>query len=369
MKNTTAKSSPNKSKSNKRTIGAFTALNYVSNACNSIQNTVLLLPTTPSSDMIALNANIDVAKKLATEWIGGTYNKVTYPGIAPNMTASIPNSVISYGTLFNQATTDILALAPIGTTVKKGSANYKTIMEMVTAIKGQLAAEITSIETTESNMTTWGGKMQAIHTKLVTGADNIQNAETGLKSNITTMNSAIKTLNTEINNANKKLIKEESLTGAGIAVFVVGIVFTAGIASTAGAACIIAGSIEWAALKKTINTNFKQIGADQKQIGTDKARIVALKSVHSATEQTVSSIDIVTKNLSDVKTMWTFFKDQIEDVEKEVAKLKEGDPVDFSKELDIQVAQDLWKNVTKTANKLLTSAYKPPVHHTVNITK
>jgi len=356
----------------KKTVGGFMALRYVTTACNSIQNTVFVLPDNPSNDLLQLKTNMGVAEQLATEWVGGIYNKVTYKGLAPDMTADIANSVVNYGTIFNQATTDILTYAPLGTTVKKGDANYTKIMQLVSAIKTQLKSEVSSVEKLEESMTTWGGKMQAIHTKLVTGADDIQAAETKLKNDITTMNSAIKTLNTEINNDNKNLIKAEDLTYAGIATFVVGVVtapVTGGVVAVAGAACIVCGAIEWSDLEKQIKKDFKTIGKDQVKIGVDKARIVALNSLNNATEQTVSSIDIVTANLSAVKAMWVYFQDEIQDVENEISKLKNGDPINFGKELDIQAAQDMWKKVMITANKLIATPYVPPIVHTVNITK
>jgi hypothetical protein len=295
---------------NDATSSGFASLQIVTGACHGVLNTQFIAPTPKPVWFDALNKDLDGAKKLAHRWIDD---------IAPSMTASIPGHVIDYATTYKALSDEIIDLLTKNPNAKgKDNPIVKQVFELIETLHDSIQPIIDDIEATQRSLTEWGKEMQKSHDDLFTGAANIQSAQIDLQVHIEKMNSAIAGIKDKIQTENIIVAGGAATLAIGLTVAVAAVAFAvatggAGLFVVAGIAGLaaIGGGVTWGVMQAEINNKFAEIAEDQKKIADDQRQLVALQGLSLSASMAVTSIATATRALSDVKVLWTFFKDEL----------------------------------------------------------
>jgi ABC-type transporter Mla subunit MlaD len=300
-----------------KTQQAFVTLTLITQACHGIVNTVLIPPSPKPAWFDGLQAKLDSAKENATQWIDN---------IAPNVTGGVPLQVINYGTTysaFSEQITDIVNANPDA----QGATNKYVVQVkgLIAALEQAVTAIIANADTTAGTLKEWGDKMQRSHDDLVSGAANIQGAETDLSTDIAKMNNAISTLNEMIHKENIAIAASAGGIGLGLLLLVAGIALapetggaSAYLVAGTGAALIIGGSVTWGVMQAKIDKQFKEIAADQNELNDDNRQLVALQGLASASDQSIQYVTDSTNALSDFRTSWSVFQGELQGVKSKL---------------------------------------------------
>ena len=295
-----------------QTQTGFLSLQLVTQACHAVANTVFV-PLTPKPDWFdGLKTNLDAAQIVANDWINN---------IAPALTASVPQTVLDYGSTYQALSAQIVSICTANPDAK-GSDNQYVIQvhELLAALLDQADQILGTVDTSKSQLLTWGQRLQTAHNDLASGASSIQNAEVGLASDVDKMNLAIKSLNATIEGLQEEIMYAEIAVGVGIFLGVVALAlaFVSGGASllVGGVAvgAIVGGAIEWAKFQAEVNSDFADIAADQQEMAADKVQITALQGLAMASNQAVSNMGLAESYLSDFRTSWQGFHDDLQAV-------------------------------------------------------
>ena len=333
----------------------FTSMRIVTTSCHGVLNTTFTAPDTKPDWFDDLDAKLDAAKVLANQWIDD---------LAPEMTASIPAHVINYGTTYSALTDQIVALLEQDPTASgKDNTTIQEAFALISALQKSVSDIITEVEATESKLTEWGDNMQTSHDNLFKGAANIQSAEDDLSNDIEEMNNAIDGLREQIDAENKAIAAGASAIGIGVLALVAGIALapeTGGaslIVAGIGGAAVIGGSVTWGVMQSKINDQFDEINKDQKQIDSDQLQLVTLQGLSLAASSAISSIALATQSLSDVKTMWLMFQDELQGT---LDKLDAADEelMAIVDKAYILAAQKEWEMATEFARTLAQTTFE-----------
>ena len=345
----------NSDDNNATVASGFTSLRIVTTSCHGVLNTSFTAPETKPDWFDALDAKLAAAKVLANQWIDD---------LAPDMTASIPAHVIDYGTTYSALSEQIVVLLDQDPTAKgKDNSTVQQALALITALHDAVGTIVTDIEATESQLKTWGDNMQVSHDDLFDGAASIQSAQTDLQSDINAMNSAISGLQAQIDAENKAIAAGAAAIGIGVLALVAGIALapeTGGaslIVAGIGGAAVIGGAVDWGVMQGKINDQFKEIASDEKTISTDQRQITALQGLSLSASSAISSIATATEALSDVKTMWALFKDELNGT---MNKLEQADEelMAIVDKAYVLAAQKEWELATASAQKLTETTFE-----------
>ncbi len=351
---------PKLTDSQQKTQSSFLSLQVITASCHAILNTTFIVPAVKPVWFDDLNSKLDAAKANASDWINN---------IAPDLTAGIPNQVIDYAATFQASIEAIKELYQQNPTA---SGKDNPIVKQAAAILSNLSAEVegkvSNVDTMSQRLTDWGNKMQKSHDDLSTGAGAIQNTLIDLQTDIGKMDNAIKNNLDAIQQLNKNLVYAQVAVGVGIFMLVAGValcVATAGTASVVaggvaalGAAAIIGGAVTWGVLQKQIDDDYADIAKEQKQKAADQQQIVALKGIAMATNQAVSFIETATNTLSDFRTGWSLYKDELIGVQDKLDKGASMSSLVMEK-VFADAAQNEWTLAVEFAQQLVNA--KPDV--------
>lgn len=333
---------------------SYNAATLITMACQAVVNTSFIAPTPKPSWFDALNAELQAAQTLATQWL---------QTIGQQVTQAIPLQVINFGASFDASTAAILEI--VKNNPNATGANNPYVIEIKEIIQQALLPSIqtaiTNIDTTSGTLTVWGGKLQTAHNNLSSGATDIQAAEISLQGDISKMNDAITSLKETIDGENKAIAASAAAIAIGVFALIVGIALapeTGGaslvIGGFIGAAGIIGGAVTWGIMQSRINANFDQIAIDQQELSTDQRQLTALQGLALASSGAVSSLELATSSLSKLRTQWGVFQGelqgvvtQLESAENAISTIVQG--------VFTSAAQDEWKSAVTTANALVNA--------------
>jgi Bacillus haemolytic enterotoxin (HBL) len=342
--------SPTSSNTDDKTASGFASLHIVTTACHGVLNTNFTAPSPKPDWFDDLSQKLDSAKVLANQWIDD---------IAPKITASIPTHVINYGTTYDAITDQIVELLDENPLAKgKDDPTIQQVSALIQALEQEASQIIGEIEETQTQLKTWGDAMQKAHDDLFNGAAAIQNAEADLQADIDKMNNAIAGLRTQIDEQNKIIAGMGAMIGIGLLALVVGIALapvTGGaslIVAGIGGLAVVGGAVTWGVMQDKINDEFDEIAKDQQRLNDDQRQLVALQGLSLSANAAISSIAIATSTLSDVKTMWTVFQNEIQGT---IDKLEKADEalIAIVKKADVLAAQKEWKLAVQFAEQLV----------------
>ena len=299
-----------------KTATGVTSIVIITNACHSILNTSMTLPKgmTKPDWFDPLVGHLDAAKTLATEWIND---------LAPDLTALLPQKVITYDTQYKAITNQIIKIADANPLAKGAEdPHVKNVFVLIDALKSEVGTIHDDILAEDSKLVDWGTRMQKAHDNLAGGVSSIQAAEAGLAADIGKINADISRLQALIEGENKAIAAAAIAVGVGVFVAVIGVALmcvpgaqvVGGIVACIGGAAVIGGAVTWGIMQAKINKQYDDIADDQKKKKIDNQQLIALKGLELATNQTVSSIDRATSALSDVRAMWKLFGGELQGV-------------------------------------------------------
>ena len=296
-----------------KTATGVTSIVIITSACHAILNTSMTLPKSmPKPDWFdPLVAHLDAAQELATEWVNV---------LAPDLTALLPQKVITYDTQYKAITDQIIKIADANPLAKGADdPNVKNVFALIGALKSEVVTIHDDILAEDGKLLDWGNRMQTAHNNLADGVSSIQAAMADLGADIGKMDADISRLNALIVGENKAIAAAAIAVGIGIFVAIVGVALmfvpgaqvVGGIVAGIGAAAVVGGAVTWGIMQGKINKQYNDIAADQKEKDLDNQFIIALSGLGLATTQTVSSIAMATGALSNVRAMWKLFAGEL----------------------------------------------------------
>lgn len=341
-----------------KTATGVTSIVIITNACHAILNTSMTLPKgmTKPDWFDPLVAHLDAAQVLATEWIND---------LAPDLTALLPQKVITYDTQYKAITNQIIKIADANPLAKGADdPNVKNVFALISALKSEVGTIHDDILAEDDKLIDWGNRMQKAHDDLASGVSSIQGAIADLSADIGKMNADISKLNALIEGENKAIAAAAIAVGVGIFVAVIGVALmfvpgaevVGGIVTAVGAAAVVGGGVTWGIMQGKINKQYDEIAADQKKKDIDSQQIIALNGLSMATNQTVSSIAMATGALSNVRAMWKLFAGELEGVITQLNQADTGLAL-IVNEAFVNGAAAEWEFAAELAQQLLA----PPV--------
>lgn len=301
-----------------KTQKGFLSLILITQACHGVLNTTFTAPDPKPSWYDALSTHLDDAKTVARDWVDN---------IAPSVTASVPQAVLDYGTTYQAITAEIVSICQANPNASGADNQYvKQVQQLIGGLLGQITEILATVDTTSAQLKAWGDRLQTAHDNLSSGASSIQNAEVALQSDIDAMNTAIQNLNDTITQLNKYMMDAQIAVGVGIFLGVVALALapvSGGASLVVGAvavAGIVGGAVEWSKFQSEINSDFQQIAADQVEKSSDQAQIVALQGLATSANQAVGNMVQAESSLSDFRTSWAGFHDDLQGVINDLTK-------------------------------------------------
>lgn len=347
---------------------AFLCTQIITAQCHAIINTVFESPEKKPEWFDGLKAKLDDAKQVASEWIDE---------LGPAVSASIPISVVRYGTTFNASIVTINNLFEQNQDYRKKhdkehdkerGKDDPSIVDSVSQIMQNLAGSVDvikkKVDKKQQQLSDWGEKMQKAHDALKGGAQSIQDTIADLKSDITKMDAAVKHQHELIDGYNKAIAYSAMAIGVGIFLCVAGVALAIATAGTAaivasgvavvGAAGIVSGAATWGIMQKKIDEAYDTINDDLKEKASDQQQIISLKVLAAASDSAVTSMEQSTAALSDFRVTWKGFGDELKDV---CDKLKEGADMKsvIMEKVMAMSAEGEWDKTVELAQNLLSA--------------
>ena len=125
-----------------------------------------------------------------------------------------------------------------------------------------------------------------------------------------------------------------------------------------GVVAIVGGAITWGVYQHMINEDFEEIGEDQAKIRADKRQIVALQGLSLSVGSAIDSIELATSALSDVRTMWQTFQNELQGTKDKLESANEDLSAIVNK-AEVLAAQEEWKQAVDFSQQLM--GIKPKV--------
>jgi hypothetical protein len=334
----------------KRSIAAGVAnLHIVTAYALAVQHTEIHPATDPAPDWFGtLSTNLDTAKAHAQHWID----------LVPDITATIPSSVINFGSEFTAASNLILGLLEQAQGLAPGSQEYQALVtkakDYLTALRAELATIDGTLDAAGKQLDGFQAAAEADFQALTQGVNSIQAAEAHLAVQIAQANADIKVLNAKIDGENKLLTDSLIGLGLGILVLVAGIalaVVTFGLGVTVaigGGLVTLAGAGTAIAMGVLIKEQQGQIAQDQVDLTNEHRQIVLLGALNASIQSLRDQNTAAQQALTQIREMWTTFDKTLEHIIVLVGKAE--DPLHtVLDELWVRSALDEWSTLVQFA--------------------
>jgi len=290
-------------------------VNYSTNAMlmlNASCQGIVEIYIEPTSDSwyIVLENELVIAQRLVREWrTNGSLYFNEY----------VLSATISCGQSFGNAETQIIGY--FDQLINADNNTIKTaLVNALNLIKKQVDQINGSISNYETQLKTWGDKMQNAHTSMNITITTIQNQEVALQTQINAINATIANLQTQIQTDRDAIAKAKSDEKTGTLETIFGILLSP---VTGGASLILAGigvaSICEAqtlidGLQASIQNYQTQILGDQQNITDDQKEVATLQGLTLSTGICLTDMDMIADSLDKLRVMWQSYSDNLGDI-------------------------------------------------------
>lgn len=318
----------------------------------AVQHTEIHPATDPAPAWFdALSANLDVAKGHAQKWID----------LVPDLTATIPSTVINFGSEFKAAADLILELLQQAEGLAPSSPQYKALVtkaiDYLTALRGELSTIDGAIDSTGKQLDGFQSSAEADFTSLTQGVDSIQTAEAGLAVQIARAKADIEVLNAKISSENSILTDSLIGLGLGLLVLIAGIAlavvtFGLGVVVAIGGGLVTLGGAGTAiAMGVLIKDQHEQIARDQIDLDNESRQIVVLSALNTSIQNLRDQNTAAQQALTHIREMWTTFDKTLEHIIDLVGEAE--DPLNtVLDELWVRSALEEWTTLVEFATAL-----------------
>ena len=347
--------------------------------CIGVEQTSLQNIISPVPDWFTtLNTNVQLAKTHATVW---TANDT---GIEAQITSTIPQAAITFGSRFGTGSTAILNIL-VNSNYSPSAAEIDQIQHALTWMNAGVSAQQANVDAIKGEFGSFQTNAAADLTNLTTGNNSIQAALNIDNKVITQLNGDIATQNANIA-ADNAAITAAALAG-GIGLFVGVAMVGLGAASTGPAAPIViaigafimVGSIvEMAAVIAVYSQKLaaaqSKLADDTYELGQENQQVASLTVMNTSVTTLVTLNKDMAQSLSDIADWWAIISKDIAGVAADFTAIsKDMTSADwYGMWLDMTQAKADWANfvlfatqmevtVTTIQNKVI------PINSTINI--
>ena len=334
----------------------FASVRQITDSCFAIRNTIFN-PVTPKPDWYdGLNGKFNVVKKYAGQWLDDYSIAVT---------ATIPNSVMTYSPVFSARAAYLMDMLSQGSG-DLSEAELATTRDILTKMLDKstpIYNEIKQYARTENGkavgkLVDWRNNMSAAGLELKSGSDNIQKATGDLQKEVAEFNNEIKALQADIAYYQKLIATGAGLVGVGAFVGVIGgglcfaFPVVGGIMLALGIASVIGGSVVWGVYQKKINDANSRIVDLNKKISENGKTVAALTTLSTSMDLAVKNAENAIENMTDFAGSWLTFGKSLENL---IRSIDEGratsDRVDIK--IELQQSMQYWEQAENYSQRLL----------------
>jgi hypothetical protein len=343
----------------------FMSIYIVTAACHAIRNTILhpiadVATTDPDLQQVMkdiqkgfadVSGKLDKAKITADEWLND---------LSTEIARTIPTHIIDYNSLYEAASDQILEI--IAQAEKDGStpALIDQMLDLIKALQEQINTNKREIEDAAKRIQDYSKKVQVDHDAMVGGVDIVQQLVVKDQHEADVLKARIDTLQDEVKELNKKLVYAEVGTVGGIFVSIVGLTLcfvpggqvAGGVVLAVGIAGTVGGATAWGLLQAQINSDYKEIGADQMTKSLIDQQVLSLSALHASVAMVLDQVTTAQTTLSQVGVLWGTFEGILQGVIDDLSKPNANVKLAVDK-LWVNAAKKQWQALEAFAQQLV----------------
>ena len=299
------------------------------------------------------NANLKTAQQHAQNWVDN---------LGPQISSTVPQTIIDYGNTFSAATGDILNI--LQTSNDNPNADQeKQILALVEALLTQLGAQKKTILDLQTQLQAFASNIIQDNANMQDGQNSAENAIQADKETIQKIKDHISRLQVDMAKANAKATVSDIGIGVGIFVAIAG--FALAVATGGAALPLVVGAVAVVGVGGAIassvifndqaSKDLEQINSLQGQLSDENKQVAALQSIVSSITSLVTENEAAQKAMTSVLTMWDTLEGKLQTVLKDL-NTAEKDTPGILQQLDIQTSQKAWQQLVGFATNMQDAA-------------
>jgi hypothetical protein len=330
---------PDADKTKSSLTGVVNAVATVNAYCNALNQTVLTPVGNRRGDWFeTLNAALGTAQAHATDWL---------KNLGPQAFSQIPQQIINYGNIFDNATRDVLALLA-GISGTPTPAQQQQIVQLLQATLSELTSTQATLVGVQTQLQGFATNVQNDYTALNTGKNSAENQVLIDVNQLQIIQALIDKINGDIASDSQKA--KESEIGLGVAIFITIAAFA--LAIETGGAALVVGCIGLAGIGASIGTSvwyseqvkedFKKLYEQQQNLTDEQRQVTALQGIVTSTTTLLDQSRAAQNAIASLLDAWAVLIAKLTAVVSDVQSAEAKDLPAIIAKLDLQAAQAGW---------------------------
>jgi hypothetical protein len=331
----------------------FDAANLITAYAHALQNVYLTPATTPAEAWYNdLAANIAKAQDHAAVWI---------KDIGPKVTATVPQTIISYDQIYSTATDDILSILNDILNNQSGKATPEQIQylkDLINAQLQELGIQKNAIIQIKTDLQKFSDDLNNDHKTLLEGQNAVQKAMIEDQTKLNLINAKIESIRKQIEAHSNEASLGYMAIGIGVFITVVGIaiaVATLGVGLVVvgiGVLTIGAGITVAAVFSVKVKKDMEDLNNEMLSLSDTQKQAAALGAISTSVGTLVTQNEIASKALSEVLTVWKTLELKLQAVLDDLSKAEPDDVSIIIKKLDLEASKKAWADLVTFAREM-----------------
>jgi hypothetical protein len=331
----------------------FDAANLITAYAHALQNVYLTPATTPAEAWYNdLAANIAKAQDHAAVWI---------KDIGPKVTATVPQTIISYDQIYSTATDDILSILNDILNNQSGKATPEQIQylkDLINAQLQELGIQKNAIIQIKTDLQKFSDDLNNDHKTLLEGQNAVQKAMIEDQTKLNLINAKIESIRKQIEAHSNEASLGYMAIGIGVFITVVGIaiaVATLGVGLVVvgiGVLTIGAGITVAAVFSVKVKKDMEDLNNEMLSLSDTQKQAAALGAISTSVGTLVTQNEIASKALSEVLTVWKTLELKLQAVLDDLSKAEPDDVSIIIKKLDLEASKKAWSDLVTFAREM-----------------
>lgn len=352
------------------TTATTTTLTAVANAVATVNayanalNQTVLTPIPGAGNWFAdFNASLGVAQSHGNTWL---------QTLGPQAFSQVPQAIMNYSDIFNNATTDVLnLLATISGTPTPKQRN--SIVQL-------LSATLTELTTTQDKLGQIQTSLQGFTADVQSDFTALNSGQTSAENEVAIDTIQLKIIQSQINATNVKIKADSnkalaSEIGLGVAIFVTIAAVALAVATDGATAPLIVagigvlgvgGAIAGTVIfSEDVKADYQQLEQEQSSLTDEQRQVSALKGLITASTELLAESKDAQSAMASLLDAWAVLVAKLQSVVTDVTDAEAADLPALIATLDLQTAQTAWTQLTAFCQGMQTSGASIPTNTVV----
>ncbi|MFZ2470312.1 MAG: HBL/NHE enterotoxin family protein [Methanothrix sp.] len=351
--------SPDVEATKKSLASGFDAANLITAYAHALQNVYLTPATTPPEQWYNdLAANLARAQDHATIWI---------KDLGPKVTATVPQTIISYDEIFSIATDDIISILDDILNNQSGKATpeqIQNIKDLIGAQLQELGIQKDAIIQVQQGLQTFSTNLNEDHIALLEGQNAVQKALIEDQTKLNVINAKITSIQEQIQAHSNEAALGYMTIGIGVFITVVGIAIafvTLGVGLVivgVGVLTIGAGITVAAVFSEKVKKDMEDLNNEMLSLSDTQKQAAALGGISTSVGSLVAQNEVASKALSEVLTVWKTLELKLGTVMDDLNKAKPDEVSIIVKKVDLKASKMAWADLVAFAKEMQSHELK-----------